>query len=240
MKMTGNTILITGGATGIGYLMAKYFCAKNNTVIICGRRRDRLIQAQKELQVLYEQNKIHSLPCDVADPKGRYALLEYAKDYYPNLNILINNAGIQRDIDLTKGTADLVNGADEIWINFEAPIYLSALFTPFLAGRKNAVIVNISSGIAFMPECAPGVPVYCATKAALHAFSVAQRIQLAPLGIRVVEIIPPMVESELNYEGRKKRNMLKSPYMLTSDEFVGKALAQMEQDMDEIRMEKNK
>jgi len=80
------------------------------------------------------------------------------------------------------------------------------------------------------------MPVYCATKAGLHAFSIAQRKQLAPLGIRVVEIIPPMVESELNIEGRRKRNMLKTPFMISSNEFVEKALAKMEQDVDEVRL----
>ena len=101
----------------------------------------------------------------------------------------------------------------------------------------NAAIVNVSSGLAFMAERAAGMPVYCATKAGLHIFSITQRIQLAQYGIRVVEIIPPMVESELNLEGRKKRNMLKIPYMISSDEFVSKALEQMEQDKEEIRLE---
>ena len=231
MKMNGNTILITGGATGIGYSMARYFHERSNTVIICGRREDRLEQAAKELQGL------HTIKCDVADSNDRKMLFQYISDNFPHTNILINNAGIQRDIDLTKGISDL-SGENEIRINLEAPIYLSALFTPLLSGKDNAVIVNISSGLAFMVERAIDMPVYCATKAGLHAFSIAQRKQLAQLGIRVVEIIPPMVESELNFEGRKKRNMLKTPFMISSNEFVEKALAKMEQDMEEIRFEK--
>ena len=232
MKMSGNTILITGGATGIGYSMSKYFLARGNTVVICGRREARLEQAAGELPGL------HTIRCDVADPDDRGVLLRYMKDNFPGVNILINNAGIQRDVDLTKGMVDLDSGADEIRINLEAPIYLSALFTPLLAARDNAVIVNVSSGLAFMVEHAIGMPVYCATKAGLHTFSLAQRRQLAPLGIRVVEIIPPMVESELNMESRRKRNMLKTPYMISSDEFTEKALAKMEQDTDEIRLER--
>ena len=232
MKMSGNTILITGGATGIGYSMARYFHERGNTVIICGRREDRLEKAAKELQGL------HTTKCDVADSDDRKTLFQYISDNFPNINILINNAGIQRDIDLTKGITELSGGEDEIRINFEAPIYLSALFTPLLCGKDNAVIVNVSSGLAFMVERAIDMPIYCATKAGLHAFSIAQRKQLAPLGIRVVEIIPPMVESELNFEGRKKRNMLKTPFMISSSEFVEKALAKMEQDMDEIRLER--
>ena len=230
MKMDGNTLLITGGATGIGYSMAKYFHARGNTIIICGRRKDRLEQAKKELQ------GIQVITCDVANSDDRNAMFEYINDKYPSLNMLINNAGIQRDIDLTKGAADLDNGSSEIKINLEAPVYISALFTPLLSGKDNAVIVNVSSGLAFMADRAAGMPIYCATKAGLHTFSIAQRIQLAPLGIKVVEIIPPMVESELNFESRKKRNMLKSPYMMSSDEFVKKAFMKMEQDIEEIKL----
>jgi len=230
MKMTKNTILITGAATGIGYSMAKYFYKRDNTVIICGRREEKLAQVKKEFP------GIHSLRCDVANPDDRTILLNYINDNFPKINILINNAGIQRDIDLTKGIFDFTHGDNEVRINLEAPIYLSAMFIPLLSNKENSTIVNISSGLAFMVERATGMPVYCATKAGLHAFSVAQRAQLAPLGIRVVEIIPPMVESELNIEGRTKRNMLKTPYMISADDFVEKALAKMEQDIDEIRL----
>lgn len=230
MQMNKNTILITGGATGIGYSMAKYFHKLGNTVLICGRRKDNLEEVKKELP------EIHTITCDVANSDDRNALFKYVGKNFPDINILINNAGIQRDIDLMKGLEELENGDSEIAINFEAPVYLSALFTPFLSGKKNAAIINVSSGLAFMVEKASRAPIYCATKAAIHAFSIAQRIQLAPLGIKVVEIIPPMVESELNMEGRKKRNMMKSPYMMTSDEFVQKAFEKMEQDIDEIRV----
>ena len=230
MKMNENTILITGGATGIGYSMAKYFYERGNTIIICGRREDRLTQASEELP------GIHTFKCDVANPDDRKDLFNHVSKNFPEVNILINNAGIQRDIDLTKGLDEFDRGDSEIRINLEAPVYLSALFTPILSGKKNATVINISSGLAFMVERASRCPVYCATKAGLHAFSIAQRIQLAPLGIRVVEIIPPMVESELNMESRIKRNMVKSPYMMTSDDFVEKTFVQMEQDVDEIRI----
>jgi len=233
MKMNGNTILITGGATGIGYAMAKYFYKRNNTVIICGRREDRLEQTAKELP------GIHIFKCDVSNHADRKALFQYVSNNFPDINILINNAGIQRDIDLTKGLDDLNNGDNEIQINFEAPVYLSALFTPILAGKENATVINVSSGLAFMVERASRCPVYCATKAGLHAFSIAQRIQLAPIGIRVVEMIPPMVESELNIEGRRKRNMMTSPLMVSSDEYVEKTMEKMEQDINEIRWERS-
>ena len=232
MEMNGNTILITGGATGIGYAMAKYFSERSNTVIICGRREDRLKQTARELP------GIHTFKCDVSNHVDRKALFQYVSNNFPDINILINNAGIQRDIDLTKGLDDLNSGDNEIQINLEAPVYLSALFTSILAGKENATIINVSSGLAFMVERASRCPVYCATKAGLHAFSIAQRIQLAPVGIRVVEIIPPMVESELNMEGRKKRNTLTSPFMVSSDEYVEKTMEKMEQNIDEIKWER--
>ena len=231
MKMNGNTILITGGATGIGFSMAKYFQARGNTVIICGRRGDRLEQAKAEISGL------HTIKCDVSDPDDRNLLFESVSKNFPSMNILINNAGIQQDIDLTKVTESKIF-SDEIRINFEAPVCLSALFTPLLSGKDNATIVNVSSGLAFVPQHSVGMPVYCATKAALHTFSIVQRKQLETLGIRVVELLPPMVESELNTEGRKKRNMQKTPYMMSSDDFVRQALEKMEQDTEEIRAEK--
>ena len=230
MKMTGNTIFITGGATGIGLSMAKLFYEMGNTVIICGRRTDRLAKAKAEMPGL------HTFIGDVSNADGRKEIFNHIIQNFPYTNILINNAGLQKDIDLTKGMDDLLKGDCEIITNLEAPIYLSALFTHHLSGQKNAAIINITSGLAFMPEHSTIMPVYCATKAALHAFSIAQRNQLTPLNIRVIEIIPPRVESELNMEGRRKRNQLTSPHMMTSNEFAVVALAQMAEGLDEIRI----
>lgn len=227
MRMNGNTILITGGATGIGYAMAKYFLARENAVVICGRRANRLEQAKSELQGL------HTVQCDVTNSDDRKDLYAYISERFPDMNILINNAGVQRNIDLSKGVGELETGDNEIRVNLEAPVYLSALFTPMLAGKDNAAIVNVSSGLAFRAEYATGMPVYCATKAALHAFSLAQRKQLAPHGVRVVELIPPAVVSELNMEGRGKRGS--GSNMPSSDEYVSSALAKMEAGEDEIR-----
>jgi len=227
--MTNNTIVVTGGATGIGLAMAKYFVQHDNQVIICGRRQDRLDAAAAALP------GVHTLGCDVTDADGRLAMADYIQTNFPDVNILINNAGTQRDIDLTQGTLDLDRGESEIAVNLEAPIYLSGLFTPLLSGKDNATIVHISSALAFMVEHATRCPIYCATKAGLHAFSIAQRAQLEPLGIRVVEIIPPAVESELNMESRRKRNFAASPYM-TADDFVAQAFDQMAGDATEIRV----
>ncbi|MCL2522670.1 MAG: SDR family NAD(P)-dependent oxidoreductase [Erysipelotrichales bacterium] len=227
MRIENNTILITGGATGIGYAIAKWFLERNNKVIICGRRTEKLELAKKELK------EIEIFKCDVTDSKERVNLFNYISENFPDLNILINNAGIQRDIDLSRGILELEAGESELKVNLEAPIYLSALFTPFLKGKDNATIVNVSSGLAFRAEFATGMPIYCATKAALHAFSLAQRKQLEPHGIKVVELIPPAVVSELNMEGRKKRGVGFS--MPSSEDYVNSALAKMAVGEVEIR-----
>ena len=158
MRMNGNTILITGGATGIGYAMAKWFLERDNTVVICGRRANRLEQAKAEL------TGVHTVQADVTSPDDRKALLAHMSEHFPAMNILINNAGVQRNIDLTGG-AEALDGDSEVRINLEAPIYLSSLFVPFLTGKDNAAIVNVSSGLAFRAEHAIGMPIYCATKA---------------------------------------------------------------------------
>jgi len=228
--MSGHRVVITGGASGIGFAMAKFMVDHHNDVLICGRRPDRLDQAAALLPGL------KTYRCDVTQASGRQGLFAYVRAEMPGVNILVNNAGIQRDIDLTLGTGDLENGEDEIAVNLDAPIRLSALFTPLIAGQDCATIVNVSSGLAFMVEAAARCPVYCATKAGMHAFSIAQRIQLAPLGIRVIEIIPPAVESELNPDSRRKRSLAGPLAMLTADDFVEQAFAQMAADAEEIRV----
>jgi uncharacterized oxidoreductase len=151
MNLFGNTMLITGGATGIGFALADEFLRKGNTVIICGRRADRLEQAQKALPGLIVR------VCDVTDQKQREALFAWATTAYPALNVLVNNAGIQRDLDFTRGLAGLDAGESEIEVNLVAPVELSALFVPFLMQRENAAIINVSSGLALRPQSAAGL-----------------------------------------------------------------------------------
>jgi len=223
MKISGNTILITGGATGIGYELAKQFLEAGNEVIICGRREIRLLEAKKNLP------ELHIKVCDVADENDRKKLFNWISDNFSDLNVLINNAGIQRDIDFTKGTEDLLSGEDEIKINLEAPIFLSALFIPFLKGKEGAAIINVSSGLAFTPLAR--VPIYCATKAALHSFCITLRYQLRNMGIDVSEVIPPIVDTELNQEGREKIGFVAE---LKPDEFVSAVIKDLENDKFEI------
>ena len=189
MKTKGNTILITGGATGIGQALAETLVNAGNTVIICGRREAKLKEAKDKLP------QIRTKVCDVSKEKEREALFVWVKENYPDLNVLINNAGIQRIINLKKGTKELFNGENEIETNFIAPIYLSAYFIPWFLKKKEAVIINVSSGLGFVPIAV--MPVYCATKAAVHSFTVSLRHQLKETSIKVFEIVPPAVNTEL-------------------------------------------
>jgi len=200
MKISGNTILITGGATGIGFALADALLEAGNEVIICGRRQKKLDKARRRLP------KVKAIQCDISDTKERSALFDWTKRNFPNLNILVNNAGIQRQIDFRKGTKDLLANEDEIETNLRAPVHLSALFIPHLMKQQEAAIVNISSGLAFIPLAA--VPVYCATKAAIHSFSLSVRHQLKETRIKVFEIIPPIVDTELHKGARERRGQV--------------------------------
>jgi uncharacterized oxidoreductase len=189
MKITGNTILITGGATGIGFSLAEHFVNAGNEVVICGRRKNKLEEAKRKLP------KIHIKVCDVTKPDNRESLLKWVISNFKNINILVNNAGIQRAIDLKKGP-DRLRREDEIDTNLKAPICLSSLFIPTLLRQKQAAIINISSGLGFVPIAS--MPIYCATKAAIHSFSISLRHQLRNTSIKVFEIIPPAVDTELD------------------------------------------
>ncbi|MGD0035898.1 MAG: SDR family NAD(P)-dependent oxidoreductase [Bacteroidota bacterium] len=224
MEISGNIVLITGGATGIGYAMAEAFLEAKNQVIICGRREERLLEAQKKHPEVYVRL------CDVSDEVDRRELVKWITAHFSNLNILINNAGVQRDIDFTKGITEFLAGESEIKINLEAPIVLSGLFIPYLTGKKRAAIINVSSGLGFVP--AARMPVYSATKAGLHAFSIALRHQLLKLGIKVFEVVPPAVDTELNPDGRAKRGSFKAN--LTPEEFVVSVMKCLKDDVFEI------
>jgi uncharacterized oxidoreductase len=189
MKTSSNTVLITGGATGIGFALAEAFIKAGNEVLICGRRENRLAEAKQKL------HQIKTRRCDLSKKEERESFYNWVKDNYPGLNIVVNNAGIQRFIDFKKGTAALFGGDDEIQVNFMALIHLSAFFTPLLLPKKESAIINVSSGLGFIPIAY--MPVYCATKAGVHSFSISLRHQLKDTLIKVFEIVPPAVDTEL-------------------------------------------
>ena len=224
MKLSGNTLLITGGSSGIGYALAEAFLDAGSTVVICARDVQRLQDAQRRHPAL------HVYACDVADGVARDALVAHITDRFPQLNVLVNNAGVQRDVDLTHGADDFLAGANEIRINLEAPIILSAMLIPLLARNAQPALINVSSGLAFVPMA--NMPIYCASKAGMHTFSMVLRVQVAKLGIKVFEVIPPMVDTALNPEGRAKRGGFMAG--LDAREFVAAVTRALEQDVFEI------
>jgi len=192
MNTTGNTILITGGATGIGFALAEAFLNEDNEVIICGRRERKLKEAKHKL------SRVHIKKFDVSYETERQKLCRWAKSNFSNLNILVNNAGIQRQHVFTSPKVlkpPLVKD-DEVAVNLVAPIRLCALFTQVLLRKKEPAIVNISSGLAFVPIAM--MPIYCATKAALHSFTISLRHQLRNTNLRVFEAAPPATDTELD------------------------------------------
>ncbi len=192
MDLASNTVLITGGASGIGFALAERFLQAGSEVIICGRREDKLREAKEA------HPQITIRVCDVEAAPGRLSLFNWAVGEFPRLNVLVNNAGVQhRNVRLAD--AELARTRQEIAINFEAPVHLSSLFIPHFLKQKRAAIVNVTSGLAFAPMAS--TPIYCATKAALHSFTLSLRHQLAETRIRVVEIVPPAVNTDLGGVG---------------------------------------
>ncbi|WP_405083138.1 SDR family oxidoreductase [Paenibacillus chitinolyticus] len=195
MKRSGNTILITGGGSGIGLAFAERFVKEGNQVIICGRREDVLKQAKEDLP------DVITRVCDLTVESERLALFEWVTTNYPNVNVLVNNAGIQQRFNILKAEAkdNWSYFSKEIKSNIEAPIHLSMLFAPFFAKKEKAAILNVTSGLAFTP--AMFAPVYSATKAALHSFTMSLRRQLADTSVEVIEVVPPAVNTDLGGAG---------------------------------------
>lgn len=197
MNLNENTILITGGATGIGLELAKRLISLNNTVIVCGRRAEKLDEAKKICPQLI------TFQCDLSDPIQRKRLFEFCINNFPQINVLINNAGIQREIDFKSGELGYTSGDNEVQINLEACFHLTALFTPHFILKAQSAIINVSSGLALTPLII--TPVYSATKAAMHSFSISLRKQLAKTSIKVFEILPPIVDTDLDRGARDLR-----------------------------------
>jgi uncharacterized oxidoreductase len=192
LDVSGNTVLITGGGTGIGFALAEKLVGARNQVVICGRRKSKLQAAKQNLP------PIHIRQCDVSVESERRSLLRWVTTRFPDLNILVNNAGIQREMDFTSPTVTKLTSPkdDEVTINFGAQIRLCALFTPILLKKKKAAIVNISSGLGFVPIAT--MPIYCATKAAIHSFTTSLRHQLRNTSLHVFEVVPPTTDTELD------------------------------------------
>ena len=230
MNTSGNTLLITGGTSGIGLAFAEEFLRLGNKGIICGRREDRLIALQQQHPGLIVKK------CDVAVAADREELYNWIIKNHPDTNILMNNAGIQLATDLTK-PIDLSRVNAEVEINFIAPLHLASLFAGHLSVVPNAALINISSGLSFVPIAF--MPVYCATKAALHSLTLSLRYQMRNTSVKVFEIAPPAVDTELGHDRRMDKTQTHGGIPVS--EFLIEAMRGLENDTLEtvVGMAKN-
>lgn len=190
MELTKNTILITGGTSGIGLELATRLLTMGNTVIVTGRSQARLDKVRKNLP------GIHAYRSDVSQPEAIETLHDQVTRQFPALNVLINNAGEMRRLSLNDPTLDLTDLTREIDINLMGPIRMVQQFLPQLKAQKTAAILNVTSGLALVPF--PVSPIYGATKAGLHSYTQSLRVQLKHTHVQVFELLAPAVNTPLN------------------------------------------
>jgi len=189
MNISNNKILITGGASGIGLGLTERFVQENNTVIICGRRESVLKEVSDKFP------SVITKVCDLSDSTDREELYQWISEEHSDLSVLINNAGIQQHISVSDDDF-FTRAKEEITVNIEAPLHLASLFIK-LPSLKS--IINVTSGLAFVPF--NKVPVYSATKAFFHSFTLSLRELVKNKGIEVIEMIPPALNTDLGGKG---------------------------------------
>ena len=226
MNMQGNTILVTGGNSGIGEALAVAFHKAGNHVIIAGRKAETLAK------VTAANPGMTSYVLDVADGK---AIAEFAKTIatnHPALNVLVNNAGIGRVENMAADQVSVAEAEETIAINVLGPIRLTAALLPHLRSQAASTIINVTSGLAFVPLAM--MPTYSASKAAMHSYSDSLRHQLRDTSVRVVELAPPMVATEFS-PGQSK-----NPMAMPLDEYISESMALFATGADEALVERTK
>lgn len=224
MKLTGRTVLITGGSGGIGLELARVLLSQNNVVIVTGRGRAALEAAS------LRHPGLHVYGSDVADPESIRDLHDELTSRFPELDTVINNAGIMRPLNL-RADRLLTEVTQEVDVNLSGPIRMVQQFLPHLLSRPSPIIVNISSGLAFVPFTMS--PIYSAAKAGLHAYTRCLREQLRSTPVRVVEVAPPLTETPL-FTTEFKQHMPGESGMAV-DVLVRHMIAGIEAGRDEIR-----
>jgi uncharacterized oxidoreductase len=190
MELKNSTILITGGSSGIGLELVRQLTAQQaKTIIITGRNKSQLEQVKKQFP------KVHIFQSDVSDTQAIAQLFQEVTQQFPALNILINNAGIMRNLDLLDTDLPINEITAEIDVSLSGSIKMVQTFLPHLLKKPTAAIVNVSSGLAFIPF--PISPIYSAAKAGLHAYTRILRLQLKRTSIKVFELAPPATETPL-------------------------------------------
>ena len=222
MKLTGRTILVTGGSTGIGLAFALKFVELGNEVIVTGRRQAVLDNVKAK------HPKLHTIQSDVSDPAQITALAARVKAEFPRLDVLMNNAGIMQYKNLKAPEADLAGLMAEMNINVGGVIGMTSAFIDILTANKGTVI-NVSSALAFVPL--PAAPIYSATKAAIHSYTQSLRFQLEETGIEVIELMPPAVKTDLTADIAGGDGIA----LMTTDELVKQSFASFETGALEIR-----
>lgn len=220
----GLTVLITGGGSGIGAGLAAAFHARGAKVIIAGRTASRL----KAVAARHPDMEVETV--DVADPEQVAALAARIAERHPNLDTVINNAGIQTEISFAEAASiDPTLLAREVDVNLKGLLYVSNAFLPILKRQPKARLIHVGSGLGYVPLVS--VPVYSATKAAVHSFTISLRRQLRGSSVKIVEIIPPLVATDLH-----RGHARKPPNAMTLEAFVRAAMAGLDADRDEIRV----
>ncbi len=209
MKTSGNTMLITGGGSGIGRALAQAFHALGNQVVIAGRRKELL----DETVAANPGMKAVVLDIQSAEAISRFAA--QLKLDFPALNVVIHNAGIMRAEDLRDGALD--DAEATVATNLLGPIRLNAALLPLLQAQPQATIMTVSSGLAFLPRAM--TPTYCATKAAIHSYTQSLRYQLRDTAVQVLELIPPYVQTELMWPGQAS-----DPNAMPLKDFIAESL----------------
>ncbi|RMT84081.1 SDR family oxidoreductase [Pseudomonas viridiflava] len=225
MELSGKTVLITGGTSGIGLELARRFLAMNNRVIVTGRDEAKLKAVQRELP------GVHALRSDVSQADDIVKLHEYLMREFSTFDILVNNAGVMRNIEL--GTPrSLDDVAVEIDVDLTGPIRMVQQFLAHLLSRPEAMIINITSGLAFVPF--PASPIYSAAKAGLHAYTRALRVQLKQTSLKVIEIAPPSTDTAL-FSNLVTEHASKGPAPMPLIKLVDQAMAGIAAGKTEIR-----
>jgi uncharacterized oxidoreductase len=227
MRLSGKTILITGGTSGIGFELAAQLLKLENIVIVTGRDQRKIEEAEKQLP------GVHGFQSDVSDLKSIPLLCDAVITQFPGLNVLVNNAGIMRKINLLGNeSGGLEDISHEIETDLIGPIRMVKQFLPHLLCQPSAAIVNVSSGLAFVPL--PVAPIYCAAKAGLHSYSQSLRVQLRNSRVKVFEVAPPMTQTPLFAKDMHAADV-RGIRMMDVGEMVRRTIRGLKNDQLEIR-----
>lgn len=221
MRLSGRTILITGGSAGIGLAFALKFLELGNEVIVTGRRQAVLDEVRSRYP------KLHTIQSDIADPLQIAALATRVKAEFPKLDVLMNNAGVGAAMDLRAPASDLAAMTSEVDINLGGVIRMTSALVDLLTAN-GGTIINVSSGLAFVPL--PSNAIYSATKAAVHSYTQSLRFQLEDSGVEVIELMPPAVRTDLTDEYAEH-----GISMISTEELVKQSFAALRSGKLEIR-----